>query len=111
MKDCVFCKIVAGEIPCHKVWESEEFIVIEDANPKVDGHLLVISKRHFDNFLDLPSELYEKFLISAKEIIKKLGLKDFNLVLNNGKLAGQVVPHFHLHILPRRVGDGFEFGV
>jgi len=111
MDDCVFCKIVAGKIPCHKIWESKEFVVIEDANPKVEGHLLVVSKKHYNNFLDLSSGLYEKFLVSVREVIDKIGIKDFNLVLNNGKLAGQVVPHLHLHILPRREEDGFRFGV
>ena len=107
----MFCKIVSGEIPCHKIWESEDFVVIEDANQKVNGHLLVVSKKHYNDFLDLPSELYRNFLESVSVAVEKLGIKDFNLVLNNGKFAGQVVPHFHLHILPRRVDDGFKFGV
>ncbi|MFH0833298.1 MAG: HIT family protein [archaeon] len=111
MEDCVFCKIVAGEIPCHKICESEDFVVIEDVSPKVEGHLLVVSKKHCDNFLSLSSELYGEMLVLVKDVVKKLELKDFNLVLNNGKLAGQVIFHFHLHILPRRINDGFKFGV
>lgn len=106
--DCVFCKIVKGEIPSEMVLENEDFVVILDANPKVEGHLLVISKEHYDNFLDLPSGMYERFLSTAKDAVEKLGVKDFNLVLNNGKDAGQVVGHLHLHVLPRVEGDGFN---
>jgi len=111
MDDCVFCKIVAGEIPCEKVAESEDFIVIKDANPKVEGHLLVIPREHYEDFLSLPSGLYSGMLEMVKDVVGKLGVKDFNLVVNNGKLAGQLVSHFHLHILPRKEGDGFRVGV
>ena len=109
--DCVFCKIVAGEIPSEKVLENDDFIVIKDANPKTEGHSLVIPKEHYETFLDLPGELYEKFLRTAKEAIEKLGAKDFNLIMNNGKIAEQLVPHAHLHILPRKEGDGFSLSV
>jgi len=110
MDECVFCKIVAGEIPCEKVFEDGDFIVIKDANPKVDGHLLVISREHYEDFLSLPSGLYSGMLEMVKDVVGKLGVKDFNLVVNNGKLAGQLVSHFHLHILPRKEGDGFRVG-
>lgn len=108
---CVFCKIVGGEIPSEKLLENDDFIVIKDVNPKVDGHSLVISKKHYENFLDMSSSLYDKFLETAKEAVKKLGAKDFNLILNNGKIAGQLVPHVHLHILPRKEGDGFRMSI
>jgi len=111
MKDgCVFCKIVNGDISSEKVFENENFIVIKDVNPKVEGHLLVIPKKHYDNFLELSSGMYEKFLGTVKDAVEKLGVKDFNLVVNNGKDAGQVVGHLHLHVLPRREGDGFRIG-
>jgi histidine triad (HIT) family protein len=108
--DCVFCKIVNGDIPAEVFLANDDFIVILDANPKVEGHLLVIPKRHYDNFLVFPLEVYEKFLVTVKDAVEKLGVKDFNLILNNGKDAGQVVGHLHLHILPRKEGDGFEIG-
>jgi histidine triad (HIT) family protein len=111
MDDCVFCKIVAGELPSEKVFGDGDFIVIKDANPKVEGHSLVISKDHYGSFLDLPSELYSRLLEVVKEVVDKLGAKDFNLALNNGRVAGQLVSHFHLHILPRREGDGFNLNV
>jgi len=102
----VFCGIVKGDIPSEKVFEDEDFVVIKDVNPKVDGHLLVIVKKHYETFLDLPSELYSGMLVAVRKVVEKLGVKDFNLVLNNGKVAGQIVPHVHLHVLPRREGDG-----
>lgn len=111
MGDCVFCEIVAGGVSCEKVFEGDDFIVIKDVNPKVEGHLLVISKEHYGGFVDMPFEFYGGMLKVVKVVVEKLGVKDFNLVLNNGKLAGQVVPHLHLHILPRREGDGFRLNV
>jgi histidine triad (HIT) family protein len=111
MEDCVFCKIVAGEIPSEKVFESDDFVVIKDANPKVPGHLLLISKEHYGTFLDLPEGLYGKMLGVVREIVDKLSVKDFNLAMNNGRVAGQLVPHVHLHVLPRKEGDGFNLNV
>jgi histidine triad (HIT) family protein len=106
--ECIFCKIVAGEIPCEKVLENDDFIVIKDANPKVDGHLLVIPKEHSDNFLGLSPGLYGGLLESVRAVCSELNVENFNLIVNNGKIAGQLVSHFHLHILPRVEGDGFK---
>ena len=106
--DCIFCKIVKGEIPSEKVLENEDFIVIKNIDPLVDGHSLVIPKKHYGTFLDLPLGLYEKLLETAKKAIEKLDAKDFQLVTNSGEVAGQSIPHMHLHILPRKEGDGFE---
>jgi len=90
--DCIFCKIVSGEIPSEKVHESENFIVIKDVNPKVEGHSLVISKEHYETFLDLPASLYEEFLKTAKSAVDKLlgelDVADFNLIVNNGEVLG-----------------------
>jgi len=107
----VFCKIVRGEIPAEKVLENGEFIVIKDANPKVKGHSLVVSKEHYESFSDMPSDLYESFLVMAKEAILKLGAESYNLVTNNGKDSGRLVPHVHMHVLPRTEGDGFNLNV
>jgi histidine triad (HIT) family protein len=108
--DCVFCKIVKGEISAEVFLANDDFIVILDANPKVEGHMLVIPKEHYDDFMDLPSGMYEKFLVTVKDAVDKLGVKDFNLIVNNGKDSGQVVGHLHLHIIPRKPNDGFEVG-
>ncbi len=107
----MFCRIVAGVKEEDKIWEDEEFIVIKDVNPKVDGHLLVIPKEHFRSFLNLSSEIGEKLFGVVRKVVGKLEMKDFNLIVNNGKFAGQLVGHFHLHILPRRKGDGFRLNV
>lgn len=111
MEGCVFCKIVRGEISSDRVFESDEFIVIRDIAPKVDGHMLVIPKRHFDKFVDMDSELDSKMLGVVREVVRKEGFEDFNLVLNNGRIAGQLVDHVHLHVLPRFENDGFGVGV
>lgn len=106
--DCVFCKIVRGEISSEKVFDSDDFVVIKDVNPKVEGHLLVVPKKHYDNFIDLPSEISGKVLDVVKSVVNREGIKDFNLVVNSGKISGQLISHFHLHILPRKEGDGFR---
>ncbi|MEA3329478.1 MAG: HIT domain-containing protein [Nanoarchaeota archaeon] len=111
MENCIFCKIVIGEIPCQKILESENFIAIKDANPKVENHSLIISRNHYENFPDIPSELYNELLETTKKTTEKLGVKDFNLVVNNGKNAGQLISHAHLHILPRKEGDRFKLNV
>lgn len=115
VEDCIFCKIVAGDISSDKILESENFIVVKDAFPKLEGHSLVISKKHYDSFLDMPSELYEELLETSKKatlkIIEGVGAEGFNLVTNNGKVAGQIISHVHWHILPRKKDDGFEFGI
>ncbi len=113
--DCLFCKIIEGEIPSEKVLESENFIVVRDAFPKVKGHSLVISKKHYDSFLDMPQKLYEELLKVSKEaalkITEEAGAEGFNFIMNNGKVAGQIIPHMHWHILPRKKDDGFKFGI
>ncbi|MDH3353036.1 MAG: HIT family protein [Nanoarchaeota archaeon] len=111
MSKCIFCKIASGEIPSEKIFESDNFFVIKDVNPKVKGHSLVISKKHFENFMELSPELYSEFLETVKGAVEKLGAEAFNLVVNNGEIAGQIIPHLHLHILPRKSDDGFDFGV
>ncbi len=107
MDDCVFCKIVKGEIKAKIIEESENFIAIPDANPKIEGHTLIISKKHFRNIVEMPSLLGGELV----DMIKKISLsykKDFNVVANTGENAGQVVFHFHVHILPRKRGDGLK---
>lgn len=109
MEDCVFCKIFKGEIPSEKIYENENFFSIPDANQKVEGHSLIISKKHFENILDLPSNLGADLLDCIKEtsviLSKEFGAEGFNVVQNNFDAAGQVVKHIHFHLLPRKKGD------
>jgi len=111
-KDCVFCKMANGEITIDKIYENDNFFSISDANQKVKGHSLVISKKHFETILDLPSTMGQELLDCIKKTTINLMKKDkfdgFNIVNNNFEAAGQVVKHFHVHILPRRNGDDIE---
>jgi len=108
-KDCVFCKIASGEIPVEKIYENDNFFSIPDANQKVKGHSLVISKKHFETILDLPSslamELVDCVKKTALKVLDEKKAEGFNLVQNNFEVAGQAVKHLHFHILPRIKGD------
>ncbi|MEX0920770.1 MAG: HIT domain-containing protein [Candidatus Pacearchaeota archaeon] len=110
--DCIFCKIVSGEVPAEKVYENERFLAFADANPVGEGHTLVIPKKHFETILNLDDETSEGYLKFVKKVAKKLLKKyraeGFNITVNNGKVAGQRVPHLHFHILPRKKGDGHK---
>lgn len=107
--NCIFCKIVSGEIPANIVYEDEDFLGFLDINPVAEGHTLFISKKHFDNLLDVDEEFGEKFIFGlqkvGKELMRKYDSDGFNIVLNNGESAGQVVKHVHFHLLPRKKGD------
>lgn len=110
--DCIFCKIVKGEIPCEKVFEDDNFIGIFDAKPKASGHTLIIPKNHYNNILDMPESLGNELLSAIKTISLKL-IKEgkgegFNIIMNNFPAAGQVVMHSHVHIIPRKTGDGLK---
>ena len=111
-RECVFCRIVKGEIPCYKIYENDNFFSIPDTNPVVEGHSLVISKKHFENSLDIPGSLGPELLDCIKKTAMKLidGKKadGFNILNNNFESAGQVVNHVHFHILPRKKNDGFK---
>lgn len=111
-QDCIFCKIVKGEISAKKLIDEDNFIAIPDANPRTPGHTLIISKKHFENILDMPATLGTELIEAIKKVSEKL-LKEqkaqgFNIVMNNFKAAGQVIPHAHIHILPRKSGDGLR---
>ena len=109
----VFCKIIDGEIPCHKLYEDDEVLAFLDISQVTKGHALVISKKHFDNFLSTPQEIMHKVMDVAQRIgqvdIKLLGAKGVNILTNCYKEAGQSVMHFHVHVIPRyNEGEGFE---
>jgi histidine triad (HIT) family protein len=101
----VFCKIVDGEIPCHKLYEDGEVLAFLDISQVTKGHALVITKKHFDNFLSTPSSLMHRVMSVAQRIgqvdIKILGAKGVNILTNCYEAAGQTVMHFHVHVIPR----------
>lgn len=109
MKDCIFCKIVAGEIPSDTVYENDRFKVILDLNQRLHGHMLVIPKVHYDDLFELPEEIAAEAMVVAKRISSAakslLQCEGLNLLQNNGKIADQSVMHFHLHVMPRAEGD------
>ena len=110
-EDCLFCKIALKEIPVKIIYESDNFIAFPDANPKVDGHLLIISKNHYVNIMDMPATLGQELVDTIKKvagIMLKQGAEGFNVIQNNFPAAGQIVMHAHIHLLPRKKGDGFK---
>ena len=110
--DCVFCKILKGEIPSDKVYENDKVYAFLDIMPVNPGHTLVIPKEHYDNIEDLPEDMMCEMSKAVKRVgqaIKKgLGSKGYNIALNNGRVAGQVVPHVHFHVIPRKASDGLK---
>ena len=109
MESCIFCKIADGKIPAAKVYEDDKIISFLDIMPANKGHCLVVPKKHYETFLDIPDEDLKSLIIATKKVTKALSLSmgngSYNLVMNNGKIAGQVVYHAHIHIIPRFKGD------
>lgn len=109
-EDCVFCKMVAGQIPVMKIYEDEVVLAFLDIGPISDGHTLVIPKQHFEKLHDCPAELLGQVSCRlgkiAKAVIAGVNCDSYNMLCNNGRAAGQVVDHLHFHIVPRRDGDG-----
>ncbi len=112
MEKDVFCKIVDGEIPCYKLYEDDDVLAFLDISQATKGHTLVISKKHYDNFLSIPQEEMHKVMDVAQRIgqvsVKYLGAKGVNILTNCYEAAGQTVMHFHVHVIPRYDGnEGF----
>lgn len=112
MDNCIFCKIISGEIPSAVIFENDEFKVILDRFPASKGHVLIIPKKHFDNIFDIDPDLGGRLFTLAVRmagIVKKAtGAENMNIIQNNGPLAGQTVNHFHLHIIPRYENDSIS---
>ena len=110
MENCLFCRIASGEIPSNKVYEDEKVLAFRDIDPQAPVHVLLIPKQHFDDLESLDDEIASKVFPLAKKMMKllkeKLGWDGFNVVQNNGEVAGQTVFHFHVHLIPRYKGDG-----
>ncbi len=110
--DCIFCRIVKKDIPSSLVYEDDTFFAFLDTNPINPGHVLVIPKRHYESFLVLPKSVLEKYLGVVQRVAQAVSLaldaEGFNVIQNNGKVAGQSVFHVHFHIVPRFRSDGFE---
>lgn len=110
--NCLFCKIASGENPSYKVYEDDFVLAFLDIFPVSPGHVLVIPKKHFPNY----EAIDEEYLIRVYSVVKKIGavlksalhVPGYNTMVNNDPVAGQIIPHFHVHIIPREVGDGLK---
>ncbi|MEX2680353.1 MAG: HIT family protein [Candidatus Sigynarchaeota archaeon] len=111
-EDCVFCKIVAGKIPSRKFYEDDAVIGILDINPVSSGHSLIIPKEHFKLIMDGTDKQIQKTFVGVKNVAdrlkNRLGFEGFNMLVNQGREAGQVINHFHVHVIPRVKGDGLH---
>ncbi len=112
MHDCIFCKIVVGEVPSEKVYEDDDTLAFLDISPITKGHVLVITKKHYKDLLETPSSDLEKCILTIKKIAPKLLIAleadGFNIGLNNGEASGQVIKHIHFHIIPRYHNDNLR---
>lgn len=110
MENCIFCKIVAKEIPNYTVYEDLHTLAFLDIHPTTKGHTVVIPKVHAETLLDLNGEITKEFFLGVKcaleRVEKVLSPDGFNVGWNHAKAGGQAVPHLHVHILPRWNGDG-----
>lgn len=113
MSECVFCKIIGGQIPSFKVGENKDMIAILDIKPNTHGHTLILSKEHVKNARDMPPPLWTGMMELAKSIgekqIQVLGAGGFNLFMNNESVAEQIIMHAHVHVIPRYLNDGLKF--
>ena len=110
--DCVFCKIASGDIPAYKVYEDEHTLIFMDIAKDVDGHMVAIPKKHVKSILDCDTETLSYLMATVKKVsnhcIDHCGYDGVNLLNASDESAGQSVPHFHIHIIPRKTGDGID---
>jgi histidine triad (HIT) family protein len=114
MENCIFCKIISGEIASYTLYEDDLFKVILDAFPSSVGHTLILTKNHYNDLFDLPEKEAEKIMTLAKKcalaIKQTLNCDGVNILQNNGSAAGQTVSHYHIHIIPRYENDRINMG-
>ena len=112
MDACIFCKIAAGENPCWKVYENDATLAIMDIAKDVDGHILVLPKKHRKNILDCDESTLNEVMLTVKRVanhlVENCGYEGVNLLNASDESAGQSVPHFHIHIIPRKTDDRID---
>ena len=112
MDDCIFCKIASGEIPGMRVYEDDLTLAFMDIAKDVDGHILVVPKKHFKNILDCDEETLSAVMKTVKKVSEHLtencGYDGVNLLNASDESAGQSVPHLHIHIIPRKCNDNID---
>ena len=112
MEDCIFCKIIRKDIPASIVYEDKDTLAFLDIKPAARGHTLVIPKKHAETIDSLDDDSAKKLMLTIKKVGKVMGSfsDGYNVVENNGEVAGQAVNHVHFHIVPRKRGDGLHAG-
>ena len=109
---CIFCKIVNGKLPSHKIFENDHTIAFLDINPINPGHVLVVPKNHYKTLREIDEamgvELFKTVMLVEK-VVAESGCEGTNVFQNNGKQAGQEIEHVHFHIVPRYPDDSFRF--
>jgi histidine triad (HIT) family protein len=108
-KLCIFCKIVNKEIPSTKIYEDEKTLSFMDINPNNKGHCLIITKKHYETLNDIPENELKQLIVIvqkvSKAVVNATSCHGFNIVMNNKKASGQLVPHVHFHVIPRFEND------
>jgi len=112
MEDCIFCKIIKGELPCSKLYEDDKVFAFLDIAPVNKGHALVIPKEHYETLMDIPDDILKEVSVIVKKIAeavkKAVNADGISIGQSNYKAAGQLVPHIHFHIMPRFEDDGLK---
>ncbi len=109
---CIFCQIIEGKLPSHKVYEDDKVLAFLDIYPITPGHVLVIPKKHYQNLEEIPDDELAHLMSIVKKIglmmKENLGVIGYNVCENNDPIAGQAIPHLHFHVVPRTEGDGLH---
>ncbi len=112
-QDCIFCKIVAGRLPACKIYEDQDILAFMDIGPIIKGHALVIPKTHYELLTQAPAELLGSLIKVVQKIargqLSGIAADAINVMQNNGRAAGQLVPHIHFHVIPRFLKDGHSW--
>jgi len=112
MTDCIFCKIIKGEVPSSKIYEDKQVYAFLDISPINPGHTLIVPRRHCIDIDEMTTEeVAHVFSVAqriAKAVVVGVQADAFNIGMNNGKAAGQIVMHAHVHVIPRFANDGHE---
>ncbi len=108
--DCLFCRIVSGEVPSYMVYEDEAVVSFLDIFPANAGHALVVPRVHYEGVSEVPGPEMAKLAVAVQKVAGAIkagyGLEGLNILVNEGKVAGQLIPHLHVHVIPRFPKDG-----